>query len=277
MHAGSVYYVAMPRVFANGIDLNVLVQGDGPPLLLVHGFPLDHTMWRGQIDHFAASHRVIAPDLRGFGSSAPVAPDGVSMETFADDLAALLDGLDVTQPVCLCALSMGGYIAFAFVRKHRERLGALILCDTKASADDEAAKKLREQTARKVLEHGPEFLAEAMAEKLFAEATRTGRPEIVTEIQNVIRRSARESIAAASRGMSARPDATDLLPTIDLPTLVLVGKHDAITTSDEMRSMTQALPGATFVEIAGAGHMAPLEAPGPVNAAIDHFLASLGS
>lgn len=262
----------MPTITANGVDLNVLITGEGPPILLVHGFPLDHTMWREQIDHLAKSRRVIAPDLRGFGGSGPVDPSGVSMETYADDLAALLDALDISEPICLCGLSMGGYIALAFVRKYRDRLNSLILCDTKATADDEAAKKVREQTALKVLENGPDFLAEAMAEKLFGELTRQQRPEVVQEIQNVIRATSRDSIAAAARGMAARPDSTPLLPSIDLPTLVVVGEHDAITTAGEMRSMADALPRAMFVEIADAGHMSPLERPEAVNAAIDHFL-----
>lgn len=262
----------MPIITANGVDLNVLIAGDGPASVLVHGFPLDHTMWRWQIDHLAKSRKVIAPDLRGFGGSGAVDPAGVSMATFADDLVALLDALEVSDPVCLCGLSMGGYIALEFVRKHRDRLSSLILCDTKASADDATAKKVREQTALKVLEHGPDMLAEAMAEKLFAESTRQHQPEVVQEIQDVIRAARPESIAAALRGMAARPDSTDLLPSIDLPTLVLVGEHDAITTSDEMRSMSTALPRATFVEIADAGHMAPLERPDAVNAAMDHFL-----
>jgi 3-oxoadipate enol-lactonase len=262
----------MPAITANGVDLNVLIAGEGPTIVLVHGFPLDQTMWRGQIEHLAKSRRVIAPDLRGFGGSGAVDPAEVSMETFADDLAALLDALGIGEPVCLCGLSMGGYIALAFVRKYRDRLSSLILCDTKASDDDAAAKKTREQTALKVLENGPDILAEAMAEKLFAESTRRQQPEVVKEIQDVIRAARPESIAAALRGMAARPDSTDLLPSIDLPTLVLVGEHDAITTADEMRSMATALPRATFVEIADAGHMAPLERPAAVNAAIDHFL-----
>lgn len=264
----------MPNLTTAAGDLHVLTQGEGPPILLVHGFPLDHTMWREQIDHLSQSHRVIAPDLRGFGQSGSVDASGVAMADFADDLAALLDALAITAPICLCGLSMGGYIALEFVRRHRNRVGSLILCDTKAAPDDEAGKKVREQTALKVLENGPEFLAEAMAEKLFAPSTRDENPQIVRQVQDVIRGTARESIAAALRGMAGRADSTDLLPTIDLPTLVIVGEHDAITPSDEMQTMAQAIPGATFVEVANVGHMAPLESPGAVNAAIDHFLGS---
>lgn len=265
----------MRQVNANGIELCTQVVGAGPPLVFIHGFPLDHTMWRQQVAHLSQSYRVIAPDLRGFGQSAGSDPNGVSMETFADDLAGLLDALDISEPVSLCGLSMGGYIAFAFVRKYPDRLRSLILCDTKASRDDEAGRRLREQTARMVLEHGPDFLADAMPDKLFAEATRRDQPELVAEIQGVIRRTPSESIAAAARGMAARPDSKELLPTITVPTLVLVGEQDAITTASEMRSLAQAVPQSTYVEIADAGHMAPLEAPHPVNAAIDHFLSGV--
>ena len=130
----------MPRIRINDIHLNVLDEGQGPPLLLVHGFPLDHTMWREQIQHFRGTHRVIAPDLRGFGQS-DVTPGTITMQRHAEDLAHLLDALRVKNPVCLCGLSMGGYIAWQFVQMHHGRLGSLILCDTKAGADDEAGKK----------------------------------------------------------------------------------------------------------------------------------------
>ncbi len=119
----------MNRINLEDITLNVIERGSGPPLLLVHGFPLDHQMWRGQIDELAEDFRVIAPDLRGFGASD--ATEGtVTMQQFADDLANLLDQLSVQQPVRLCGLSMGGYIAWQFWRRHGDRLSHLILCDT---------------------------------------------------------------------------------------------------------------------------------------------------
>jgi pimeloyl-ACP methyl ester carboxylesterase len=263
----------MARTPVNGTELHVVDRGEGPPLLFVHGFPLDHTMWRGQIDHFAATHRVIASDLRGFGQSV-VTDEPVTMAIYADDLAALLDALGVTEPVCLCGLSMGGYIAWAFVERHRERLGSLILCDTRAAADGAAARKTREETALRVLAEGPAFLADGMIEKLFTKTTRTERPELITQTQEVIRNTSPIAIAAASRAMAARPDVTSRLGSIDVPALLLVGEHDAISPPSEMRDMAAALPRATFVEIADAGHMAPLEHPTPVNAAIEHFLAS---
>ncbi|MGD9854528.1 MAG: alpha/beta fold hydrolase, partial [Planctomycetaceae bacterium] len=250
----------MPRIPLGNDELHVVDRGSGLPLLLVHGFPLDHTMWCGQIDHFAATHRVIAPDLRGFGQST-VNDEPITMATYADDLAALLDSLGITEPVCFCGLSMGGYIAWAFVEQHRARLGSLILCDTRAAADNEAARETREQTAVRVLAEGPGFLADGMVEKLFTKSTREERPEIIKQTQDVIRNTSPISIAAASRAMAARPDVTDCLPAIDVPTLVLVGQHDAISPPADMRTIAAALPQATYIEIKDAGHMAPLERP----------------
>ncbi|MBX3437539.1 MAG: alpha/beta fold hydrolase [Planctomycetaceae bacterium] len=263
----------MHRIPLSNVELHTVDCGSGPPLLFVHGFPLDHTMWQGQIDHFAATHRVIAPDLRGFGKS-EVKDQPVSMTTYADDLAELLDALSVSEPVSFCGLSMGGYIAWAFVERYRDRLASLILCDTRAAADNEAARRTREQTALRVLQEGPAFLADGMLEKLFAPQTRAQNAAIITETQNMIRSTSPTSVAAASRAMANRPDVTDRLAKIELPALLIAGEHDAISPPSEMREVAQALPRATFVEIADAGHMAPLEQPAPVNAAIEHFLAA---
>lgn len=261
----------MPHISIGDLDLNVLDEGRGPVLLLVHGFPLDHTMWRGQVRHFSRTHRVIAPDLRGFGNSG-VTPGTVTMRRYADDCAQLLDALRVTEPVCLCGLSMGGYVAFQFFQHHRRRLSSLILCDTRAVADDAAGQKAREDLATRVLKEGPDFIASSMPEKLFAKRRLEAGDPIVTETQTLIRRTHPEGIAAASRGLAARPDVTGLLGSIDVPTLVVVGAEDAISKADEMRQIAAAIPGARFIEIAGAGHMSPLEDPAAVNAAIEEFL-----
>jgi 3-oxoadipate enol-lactonase len=261
----------MPHISVGDIDLNVIEDGRGPVLLLIHGFPLDHTMWQAQIRHFSRTHRVIAPDLRGFGQSG-VTPGTVTMQRYADDLARLLDVLRIQEPVDVCGLSMGGYVAFQFFQHHRRRLNSLILCDTRAVADDEAGKKNRQVLAARVLKEGPDFIASSMPEKLFAKHRLEAKDPIVTETQTLIRRTHPEGIAAASRGMAARPDVTSLLGSIDVPTLVVVGEHDAISPSAEMKKIADAIPNARFVEIKSAGHMAPLEDPAAVNAAIDEFL-----
>jgi len=266
----------MPHISIGDIDLNVIDEGHGPVLLLVHGFPLDHTMWVGQIRHFSRTHRVIVPDLRGFGQSG-VTPGTVTMQRYADDLVRLLDALRVQEPVCVCGLSMGGYVAFQLLQHHRRRVGSLILCDTRAVADDDAGTKNRQDLAARVLKEGPDFIAQTMPEKLFARSRLEAQDPIVAETQTLIRRTHPEGIAAASRGMAARPDVTGMLGSIDVPTLVVVGEHDAISTAAEMRKIADAIPGARFAEIKGAGHMSPLEDPAAVNTAIEEFLEGRGA
>lgn len=261
----------MKRIFARDLEFGVVDQGEGSPLVLVHGFPLSHAMWNAQIPVFAAEHRVIAPDLRGFGES--VDTDGtVSMEDFADDLAAMLDFLTVDEPIVLCGLSMGGYIALQFVRKYRKRLRGIVFCDTRASADLPETVEYRLKLARLVIASGTQPVAEAMLPKAVGRKTFADRPEVVEAVRAMILSSDPTGVAAASRGMAVRPDMTALLPTIDLPTLVVVGADDALTPVDEMRRMADAIPQARFKVVPDAGHLAPLENPLVFNAALATFL-----
>jgi 3-oxoadipate enol-lactonase len=261
-------------------QLSCLDRGQGVPLLFVHGFPFDHTMWTAQTDVLSSQCRAIAPDLRGFGRSRQIGPvpfsaSCVTMELFADDLAAMLDALGVNEPIVFCGLSMGGYIALQFWRKYADRLRALVLCDTRAAADTPEGAAARHAVADRVLAEGPSPLTGAMLPRLFAEATQRQRPELVESLRRVIVSNPPEGIAAALRGMAVRPDMTASLKEITCPTLVLVGQDDAISPAAEMRGMAEAIPGATFVEIPAAGHMSPLENPAAVNAAILDFLATL--
>jgi 3-oxoadipate enol-lactonase len=264
----------MKRVFARDLEFGVVDQGEGSPLVFVHGFPLNHAMWNAQIPVFAERHRVIAPDLRGFGES--VDTEGtVSMEEFADDLAAILDDLHVADPAVLCGLSMGGYIAFHFVRKYRQRLRGLVLCDTRASADVPEVVENRLRIAKLVIESGTQPVAEAMLPKAFAPKTYSDRPEVVEAVRAMMISSDPTGVAAASRGMAVRPDMTELLPAIDLPTLVVVGADDALTTVDEMRRMATAIPEAKLQIVPEAGHLSPLENPAVFNATLASFLDGL--
>jgi 3-oxoadipate enol-lactonase len=251
--------------------LNLVERGRGTPLVLVHGYPLDHSMWQGQLTGLSDACRLIAPDLRGFGGS-DVTPGTVTMEQMADDIAGLLDALKIDEPVVFCGLSMGGYVSWQFALRHRQRLAKLILCDTRAVADTPEAAAGRKQTAEKVLAEGAQVAAEGILPKLFAPATYQEQPQIVAATRQVILRTKPAGIAAALRGLAERPDVTARLGEIDVPALVLCGQHDGISPPAEMRQIAERLPTARFVEIADAGHMAPLEEPAAVNAAIKDFL-----
>ena len=261
----------MPTAKVHEINLHYVERGRGLPLLLVHGFPLDYTMWQGQLEGLADRYRVIAPDLRGFGQSG-VTAGLATMPRMADDLAQLLEGLAIHEPVALCGLSMGGYVAWQFGLRHRERLARLILCDTRAVGDAPEAAANRIGLADRVQKEGPAFVAETMIPKLFAPATIEAKAPCVEATRQVILRTNPQGIAAASRGMAQRPDVTPWLARFDMPALVVCGQHDAISKPDEMRGIAERMPSARFVEIAGAGHMAPLEKPAEVNAVIREFL-----
>jgi 3-oxoadipate enol-lactonase len=269
----------MQHISVSNGTVSVLVQGKGTPILFVHGFPLSHAMWQSQFDAFGWNHRVIAPDLRGFGESNLTAGAGtntLTMESFADDLHGLLHAVFVDGPVVLCGLSMGGYVAWQFFRKYRAQLKALILCDTRAAADTPEAAAGRLKLAEQVLTHGPQAVVDAMLPRLFSPKTAEQRPELVAHVRMMILRNSPAGIAAALRGLAERPDCTPMLANIDVPTLVVCGQDDQISPATEMQGIAKAIHGAQFVEIPNAGHMSPLENPDAVNAAIKRFLKDAG-
>lgn len=261
------------NIDVSGVRYRVMDDGIGPAILFVHGFPLDHTMWAAQIEEFSKTHRVIAPDLRGFGGT-----DGalysVSMEQFADDLNELLLALQVDRPITFCGLSMGGYVGWQFALRHPHWLGRLIACDTRAAADSAEAAANRLKMADIVVKEGPGPVAVAMMPKLFAPATTQTRPAITDQVRQMVMRTNPIAIAAAHRGMAVRPDVTGQLATFRFPTLVIVGEHDLISPAAEMKTIAESLPNAKFVVIPDAGHMSPMEDPSAVNRAIREFLAS---
>lgn len=254
------------------IDLQVCDEGAGPPLLLLHGFPLDHTMWRAQLDGLRDVARVLAVDLRGFGGSGGELGQVLAMETMADDCAALLDALEISTPIGLCGLSMGGYVAWQFWARHPERLSRLVLCDTRAAADSPETARGRLQMAERALREGTSFLVETMSERLFAPTTVQEQPHVVAATREVMSRTPPATVAAALRGMAQRPAMVSRLGEIRVPALVVCGEADVISPASEMRELAQAMPHARFVAIPRAGHMAPLEQPAAVNAAIGEFL-----
>jgi 3-oxoadipate enol-lactonase len=274
----------LKQVPVGGGSLSVFDAGRGTPVLFVHGFPLDATMWRAQLEAFAADYRVIAPDLRGFGASAAAFPAVASieqvrpltMEGHADDLADMVDAMEIHEPIVFCGLSMGGYVGWQFLRKFPERVHALIACDTRSGADNAMGAEVRRKMAAQVMDRGSTMVAEQMPTKLFAPRTMTERLSVVDAVKHMILNTPATTIAAAQLGMAERPDVGGWLHTIRVPTLMICGEHDALTTVDTMKADAERVPGARLVIIPDAGHMAPMELPGPVNAAMGEFLSKLG-
>ena len=265
----------MRDVMVDGIRLQVFDEGSGrPTLFFVHGFPLSHGMWRGQLEPLAKRYRVLAPDLRGFGASA-VVPGKSTMRRLADDCAAVIEQLCGGEPVVFVGLSMGGYVAWQFAQHHADKLRALVLCDTKAASDTPEPAETRRKMAAHVLKHGTGAVAEAMPAKLFAKQTYAEQPEIVAEIRRTIETTSPEGLAAAQLGMAEREDVRSYLPQIKLPTLVVVGREDAISPVDEMQAIADAIPAAKFHIVEHAGHMSPLEQPAEFNRVLTEFVDGL--
>ena len=196
------------------------------------------------------------------------------MDDFADDLAGLLDALEITTPIALCGLSMGGYIALAFAHRYGSRLGRLVLCDTRSLPDNAETAETRRKMADKVWVDGPRTVIEAMLPRLFGPGVNERQPAIVDAVRNVMQANSSRAIAAAQRGMAARPDATPWLSEITVPTLLIAGERDVITPPEEMQAMAAAIPNSTFVKLPGAGHMANMEDSEAFNSALGDWLAT---
>lgn len=246
--------------------------GHGLPVVLLHAFPLNRSMWEPQIAALFGECRCIAPDFRGFGDSIPGGP--YTMKQFADDVANLLDVLQIDRAV-ICGLSMGGYVALALLRHHRDRLRGLVLADTRAVGDDDERRRGRVELIETARTVGISGVAEKQLPGLIGKSTREKQPELVQRVRDIILTTPIEGVIGAAEAMRDRPDSTELLETIDVPTLVVVGDEDAITPPKESRAMAERIPGARLEIIPGAGHLSNLERPAAFNTALSDFIGSL--
>jgi 3-oxoadipate enol-lactonase len=266
----------MMDIEANGIRMHYTIEGSGPPVVLLHGYPLDRSMWEPQVRALSSRYQVIAPDLRGLGASSLGSVQDSSMDLMADDVRALLDRIAVRGPVVLGGLSMGGYVVFAFVRRYPDRVRALILADTRATADSEEGRRSRLELIERIeREQSAQPLFEVQFPKLMASANYQ-REDLVARVRAMINRAGPPGLAAAQRGIADRPDSTPLLSQIKCPTLIIVGEHDAFTPPSDSRAMHSAIKGSELLEVPAAGHLAPLEEPEPVNRALLDFLQRNG-
>src|SRR5262245_13521295 len=242
--------------------------GRKPPLVLVHGFPLDRSVWAGQVKGLAGVARVIAPDLRGFGGSALPA-GSVTMDTYAADVAALLDALGVDRAV-VGGVSMGGYIAFAFRRLFPDRVRGLVLVDTRPGADSADGKKARADAIARARSSGAAAIAAGMLPKMLGSGS---SPEFARSLSELMSRQPVEGVVAALGAMRDRPDSTPDLARIAVPTLIVTGTDDALVPPSEADAMAKAIAGAQLVRIPGAGHLPNFETPGAFNEAVRAFVA----
>ena len=246
--------------------------GEGPPLVLIHAFPLNAEMWRGQIDAAPGGWRVIAPDLRGFGSSGML--DGStppSIDDYAEYVVTLLQQCGIDRAV-IGGLSMGGYVAFALFRRAPKLVRGLVLADTRATPDTDEGREGRRKMQALVQREGAAGVAREMLPKLLSERTRRTKPEVASEVERLILSSRPEGIHAALEAMMRRPDSTPDLARLDCPVLIVVGEDDRLTPVEDSRRMHEQIRGSELALLHGAGHLSNLEQPDAFNARLASFL-----
>jgi pimeloyl-ACP methyl ester carboxylesterase len=260
------------KIRVGDIEMNCRDEGTGRTVVLVHAFPLNSRMWDAQVAALSSEFRVIAPDLRGFGlTGAGSGPQ--SIEEMAADIRGLLDELGLSR-VTLVGLSMGGYVSMAFYRRYPEALNALVLADTRGGADTDEGRQRRLLSALKVERDGVAAIVDDMISVLLGKTTRETRPDVVGRVRKLISENSPGGVAAAQRAMADRLDSTELLGSVKIPVLLIVGEEDTLSPPAEFRALHAIIPGAELRIIDGAGHLSNLESPQEFNAALLQFLRS---
>ena len=252
-------------------QVRYLEAGAGWPLVLLHAFPLTAEMWRPQPEQVPDGWRYIAPDLRGFGPE-PVT-GAQSMDDLADGVFGLLDALKMER-TALGGLSMGGYVAFAMLRREPERFSHVVLADTRATADTSAGRASRQEMLDALQARGVGAVADMMLPKLLGESTHRERPQAAARVRALIEGGDAEGFAGGIRAIRDRPDSSSLLEKIGVPALVIVGEEDALTPPSDSEAMAALLPRCRLVRLPRAGHLSSIESPRDFSTALCDFLTS---
>jgi pimeloyl-ACP methyl ester carboxylesterase len=249
--------------------------GSGDAVLFLHAFPLDASQWDHQVAALSGEVRCVRVDVWGCGTSAPPPLGEPSLDDFAVSVLAALDSRGIER-FAVVGLSMGGYLAFALWRLAAARIRALALCNTRASADDDAQRRARLAMADRVeREQSVESIVDPMVERLLGPVARD-EVHIADPVRGRIRRCSPAGVVYAQRAMGARRDASELLGSIDVPTLVIAGAQDAVIPVAEVHAMSGLIPGAGFVEL-DCGHLSNLEEPRAFSEALSSLLLPAGT
>lgn len=267
----------MIELVRDGCTIKGMVIGpaEAPPLLFVHGFPLSSQMWMPTVAELSGRFRCVLPDLRGLGTSTIARPEGVTLATYADDLAAFLDRVGEARAGGIVGLSMGGMIALEFVRRHRARALRLVLCDCRVAPEGEEGKAQRRKRAELALKRGAGGVREIADLMIATLVARDAVPAVRSGLLEMMRTASPMGVAAASLALAERGDLRPVVRALDLPTLVVVGDRDEITPPALMREIHGMVPAgvrAPLGEIAGAGHVPPMETPAGFQRVLAEFL-----
>lgn len=254
----------------NGLSVFLSNDHKSESIIFVHGFPYDHNMWQDQVDDLSKNYLCVSYDIRGLGDS-PAGDGQFTMESFVDDLEIILDELKLNRPI-LCGLSMGGYISLRAIERIQNKFSALILCDTKSTADDDEGKlkraaAIKQINSGKFYEFIDSFILNCFGERFVKENT--------AQYRKIVDRSKKSNpigVKGCLLAMAGRTDTTESLSKIDIPVLIICGSEDKLSPPDVMKSIADKIPNANFLLVEGAGHMTPIENPLAVNRAIRDFL-----
>jgi 3-oxoadipate enol-lactonase len=261
----------MTTIRSSDAQLYYEVIGDGPSVVLLHPFPLNHNFWTAIATQLSNRYRLILPDLRAHGES-ELGDGPATMQKLADDLARICQE-EKTGKTTFVGVSIGGYLLFEFWRRYREQVAALVLANTRAGAETQESKTARLQAADRVLREGTAGFIAEMLSKLLSQATSTNRPDIVDAARKMMQAMSPEDVAGVQRGMADRPDSIATMATINVPTLIIAGEEDSVPLS-EFELMRRHIAGAELRVILCAGHYAALEKPGEFGALLRKFLDS---
>jgi pimeloyl-ACP methyl ester carboxylesterase len=260
----------MERLRSDDAEIVYEIQGNGPPVILLHPFPCHHEFWNPIAPALNSRYRLISPDLRGHGDS-EIGEGPALMGKHAQDVARVMDAAD-TGKAAFIVCSIGGYIWFEFWRRFRERVSALVLCNSRPQADTVEARANRLQAAAGVLEQGTEPFVDGMIPKLMGRTTVGMRPDLVDGARRMMRKMSPQDISLVQRGMAERPDSVGDLKTINVPTLIVMGEEDGLSTAADGELMRQSIAGSQLKMIPKAGHYSPWEQPELAGKILRQFL-----
>jgi len=260
----------MEKILSDDAEIFYDVAGSGLPVILLHPTPADHEFFLPISQFLSSRYRLIMPDLRGHGESS-LGEGPATMQKHAFDVHRIMNHAGVDRAPLL-GVSIGGRVIFEFWRRFRDRVTALVLCNTEARADSPEARANRVRNADDVLKLGTEPFFESMLPKLVGETTRRSRPDLVEGALRMARRMSAEDVAGVQLGMAERPDSVPTLRTITVPTLIVTGDEDVLTGVPEAELMKQNISGSQMKVVAKAGHYSPWEQPEELGKLIRNFL-----
>lgn len=249
------------------------MRGSGNPLVLIHGYPLNSMMWESQFD-LADAATVIAPNLPGFGGT-QIGTEEIQMGLYADDIDELLRALHIRQPAVICGFSMGGYVAFEFLRRYPDKVAALVLANTKMTPDSLVAKEARDNSAALARQSGAAAIAQAMLPKMFSPKTYESNPALVAKAQKMMESATVPGLVGALMAMKERPDSRVTLGSYEGRSLIITGADDNLIPVSEAELMKEAATDGTLMILPDAGHLSNMEQPEAFNKAVRTFLSGL--